>query len=565
MKTMLARRIMLVLGLLLGSSVALGAPPTVAISGGIVTPSGGSVARGMILIRLSQPGRAADGDSSVLVSGSTEAKWSGAQGPTIALVPNDVITPSGTVYVVSITAVDSSGRVSSWTERWRVASSPASISFADVERVQASSGTTYVGTGGAAGAPGAPGAAGPAGATGPAGPAGATGATGPTGPAGATGPAGPAGPAGSIPFCASDGAGGVACTGAISSGTGSATKMWVTEVAIGSLDAMPTAGLVQFVSDAESYSDCSVGGGSVHHLCLWTGVEWVSLSGASATAAPQLSAPTFNPVAGTYTSTQSVALSCPAGAAGCYRADATNPTAPTPGTCGAGSTTYSAPVSVASSQTVRALCTQADHTNSSVATAAYVINAGASDAFTGSAVALATHNSAWADADASYSVSVLALDGSGHCIPVHAYDDGGARYTSSTSDISQITISARTTSTPYWMGPIVRANGTTRGYSLRLYTADGITYTGATVSNGDTTLASADGLSISTSTTHALRLVASGTGTVSVTGYVDGTQVITVSDVPSNTPTPLGPGNPGFLVSNATAAASQVLDNWQDF
>ena len=91
----------------------------------------------------------------------------------------------------------------------------------------------------------------------------------------------------------------------------------------------------------------------------------------------QAATPTFSPAAGTYSAAQSVAISSTtSGATICYSTNGTTPAAGTPGTCSTGST-YSGPVSVASSETLRAIATETGHTNSSVASAAYTITAAA--------------------------------------------------------------------------------------------------------------------------------------------------------------------------------------------
>lgn len=90
--------------------------------------------------------------------------------------------------------------------------------------------------------------------------------------------------------------------------------------------------------------------------------------------APVVATPTFSPVAGTYTSTQSVTISTSTGGATlCYTTDGSTPTANGAGTCTHG-TTYTTAVSVASSQTLKARGSLSGDTDSSVATAAYVIN-----------------------------------------------------------------------------------------------------------------------------------------------------------------------------------------------
>jgi hypothetical protein len=85
-----------------------------------------------------------------------------------------------------------------------------------------------------------------------------------------------------------------------------------------------------------------------------------------------LAAPTFSPAGGTFSSAQSVSISLPSGATGCYTVDGSTPTA-TSGGCTHG-TSYSSPITVAVSETISALSTESGWTNSSVATAIYTIN-----------------------------------------------------------------------------------------------------------------------------------------------------------------------------------------------
>jgi hypothetical protein len=82
---------------------------------------------------------------------------------------------------------------------------------------------------------------------------------------------------------------------------------------------------------------------------------------------PQAATPAFSPGTGTYNSVQSVTIaSGTAGASIYYTTDGSTPTT--------GSTLYSAPVSVASSETLKAIATASGYTQSSVGSAAYVIN-----------------------------------------------------------------------------------------------------------------------------------------------------------------------------------------------
>lgn len=92
---------------------------------------------------------------------------------------------------------------------------------------------------------------------------------------------------------------------------------------------------------------------------------------------PTVSTPTFSPVAGSYIGTQTVTISTTTGGATiCYTVDGSTPAASTPGTCSHG-TTYSTPVTVASSLTLKALGTESAFTNSAVASGLYTINASA--------------------------------------------------------------------------------------------------------------------------------------------------------------------------------------------
>jgi hypothetical protein len=94
---------------------------------------------------------------------------------------------------------------------------------------------------------------------------------------------------------------------------------------------------------------------------------------ASSTAAT----PTFSPVAGTYSSTQTVTISSTTSLAVlCYTTDGSTPTE-TANLCSGGTTaTYSTPISVSTTQTVKAIATLAGYTDSAVGSAAYTISAG---------------------------------------------------------------------------------------------------------------------------------------------------------------------------------------------
>src|SRR4030042_4013550 len=79
-------------------------------------------------------------------------------------------------------------------------------------------------------------------------------------------------------------------------------------------------------------------------------------------------APTAAPAAGTYTSTQNVALTASGSSAICYRTDGTNPVCgATPTTCAAGSTKYAGAISVTSTRTIKAISCYPTSESSAVA------------------------------------------------------------------------------------------------------------------------------------------------------------------------------------------------------
>ena len=107
------------------------------------------------------------------------------------------------------------------------------------------------------------------------------------------------------------------------------------------------------------------------------------------------SAPTFSPVAGTYSSTQTVTIStATVGAVLCYTTDGSTPTE-SGNLCSGGTTaTYSTPITVSTTQTVKALGTLATYTDSAVGTALYTISSACapfSDSFSGSGALNATY------------------------------------------------------------------------------------------------------------------------------------------------------------------------------
>ena len=111
--------------------------------------------------------------------------------------------------------------------------------------------------------------------------------------------------------------------------------------------------------------------GAVHAQSL------IVISGSKTVAAPgTVATPTFSPVAGTYSSTQTVTISTTTPLAVlCYTTDGSTPTEVSHLCSGGTTSTYSTPLTVSTTQTVKAIGTLATYTDSTVASATYTISA----------------------------------------------------------------------------------------------------------------------------------------------------------------------------------------------
>lgn len=88
-------------------------------------------AEGELRIRLNQAGRVPDGADSHVVGGELRVTIGPAGAVSFPLIPNDVITPAGTIYVVEY--VLANGR--RFREGWSVATAPDPIDIGAVTRI----------------------------------------------------------------------------------------------------------------------------------------------------------------------------------------------------------------------------------------------------------------------------------------------------------------------------------------------------------------------------------------------------------------------------------------------
>jgi len=110
---------------------------TTTITGTIYDANGVVATGGRLLIRLSHPGIARDTGNSKdeLVAGEVIIAIASNGAVSFALVPNDVITPVGTTYVVRVQLPNGYA----WQEHWSVASTPDPAEIGDILRVDAPS------------------------------------------------------------------------------------------------------------------------------------------------------------------------------------------------------------------------------------------------------------------------------------------------------------------------------------------------------------------------------------------------------------------------------------------
>jgi hypothetical protein len=108
--------------------------PTVQITGKVLTPDGRAPRSGTVTCRLSHPGSALDGVVAHRIATEVVARTASDGAVDFVLVPNDVITPSGTWYLVMF-SVSVGGRAISWTETWQVPGDQPQLDIGAVPRL----------------------------------------------------------------------------------------------------------------------------------------------------------------------------------------------------------------------------------------------------------------------------------------------------------------------------------------------------------------------------------------------------------------------------------------------
>lgn len=191
---------------------------------------------------------------------------------------------------------------------------------------------------------------------------------------------------------------------------------------------------------------------------------------------------------------------------------------------------------------------------------AQISASGYSDSFTGSdGTALATHDAQWTSMPTPYLTTYATLQS--NQLSIQAYQNGGAYYAASTADTSQMVFKGVTANNTVTKRVHVRAGGSTKGYEAGIaYPSSGSTVSSFAIRKGGVFLATITGSNIDTSADHTIKLVASGTSTVTLTVYVDGSSYGTTSDSSST----ITSGSPGWSCDGGSNATYNRFDDWQD-
>jgi hypothetical protein len=184
----------------------------------------------------------------------------------------------------------------------------------------------------------------------------------------------------------------------------------------------------------------------------------------------------------------------------------------------------------------------------------------ATDNFTDSNdVGLETHDANWTSISATYKVTNLEII-SNTVRHEGAWQSSGAYYAASSVDTSQIIFKAGTNGTALRQ-VAVRCATNQRGYALNLGVISGGNYTTAHINkNGSWFATPASGQTWSVTADHTVKITVSGTSTVIIDTWVDGSALTQKSDSSS----PIGAGSPGFFTDELGTIAEGIFDDWTD-
>lgn len=188
------------------------------------------------------------------------------------------------------------------------------------------------------------------------------------------------------------------------------------------------------------------------------------------------------------------------------------------------------------------------------------------DDFTGvSGTPLATYNSNWVSSTSTYGIATLQLTTAPGVQLTSGFASGGAKYTGSTVDTSQITIAGSAASIGLF--PDVRGvPGTSVGYQVQFSFYSGGNWTNVTFGKNGSGLGTYSITSCGTivaNVPHKLAITATGTSSVVLTATIDGTCVITG---PTDSSSPLAAGGrPGFHAAGNGTVADSKITKWCDY
>ena len=127
-------------------------------------------------------------------------------------------------------------------------------------------------------------------------------------------------------------------------------------------------------------------------------------------------------------------------------------------------------------------------------------------------------------------------------------------------DSSQITHKSTILEAVGAAGPCVRMPVNSSGYSAVFSSPTGGNWTQVVLAKNEVYLTAYSGLSYSTSSDHTIKISASGTSTVTLEVFIDGSSIGTKQDASS----PLDTGYSGFRVMNNSGTAKIMVDDWTD-